>query len=332
MINAKNDMERQLMGSGDAVMCTLTNSATVDKVDGVLTVNATNFDTKFEGGFFPTQFLRKGQVVDICLAASPGTAESNFTALTVVGWDTFSVRLQEAGDTSGTDTLAAAAHVITPYKAYGQINATDTIVTTGTGCLEINGMKNLVDNGVLHGIWGRDDAKADSTKRPDFMKSYQEDLSGTGELTEDKLLIYLMNMQYQFQADPNLLLVSPKAVLEYFTEFESNRRFNTFDSLEIVGGYKGMGIQLGTKKLMLTSVGSMPNDHAYMINTGDFAFATMTNGYEWVNQGGGQVMTQKEGSDGKFATAVNYLNFICNDPYKQMKITGIQNGTYADGA
>jgi hypothetical protein len=326
MINAKNEMERQLMGNGDARIVTIEGTAANTKaaisvggssLSGSIKLNSTTENTTFAGAFFPTQFLRKGLVVNISLPASPQTPITGFEAMTVVEWDTYGVTLSNG---SGTEALTAdTEYILTLYKAYGYANTTGGIANVADQSLEINGMQNLVDDSAA--VWGR-------STRPDFMKSVVEDLGGTAELTEDKLLVYLMNLQYQFQADPNLLLVSPKAVLEYFTEFEANRRFNTFDAMEMVGGYKGMGIQLGTKKLMLTSVGSMPSDHAYMMNTGDFAFASMTNGYEWVNQGGGQVLTQKETSDGKFATAVNYLNFICNDPYKQMKIKGIQNGTY----
>ena len=59
-----------------------------------------------------------------------------------------------------------------------------------------------------------------------------------------------------------------------------------------------------------------------MINTEDFAFATMTNGYEWLTPGG-RILQQKEASDNQFATAVNYMQFVCYDPARQLKATGV---------
>jgi len=89
-----------------------------------------------------------------------------------------------------------------------------------------------------------------------------------------------------------------------------------------VGGYKGLGIQLGTRMLMLSAINSVPSNFAFMINTNDFAFATATNGWQWLTKGG-RILTQKEASDNQFATAVDYRNLVCFDPQSQCKIYNI---------
>ncbi|GAG36738.1 unnamed protein product, partial [marine sediment metagenome] len=129
-------------------------------------------------------------------------------------------------------------------------------------------------------------------------------------------------LQYQYQASPNLLLVSPRAMLKYFSNVKDDRRFNIMTAMEWVGGYTGLGIQLGNLKLMLTTVGSCPSQKMFIMNTNDFQFATMTNDFEWIADGG-QILRNKENSDNMFATAVNYLQFVCNDPGRQMKGYGI---------
>ena len=213
--------------------------------------------------------------------------------------------------------------MIVPQGAYSSL--------ASTGCLEINGLQNLIDD--TANVWNL------SRSTYPFLKSVVKTLDD--ELTEATLLEYLIEMQFQHQGTPNLFLVSPLAMLTYFTNVVGTtttnnlRRFNVTDAMEWVGGYTGLGIQLGSMQLMLTSLGSVRVDNtdadkdseAYLLNTNDFAFASMTNGYEWLTPGG-RVLQQKEGSDNQFATAVNYLNFVCYDPKRQMKVTGV-DGVHA---
>ena len=44
--------------------------------------------------------------------------------------------------------------------------------------------------------------------------------------------------------------------------------------------------------------------------------------FQWIEDAG-QILRNKEGSDAMFGTAVNYVNFVCEDPKGQCKVTGI---------
>jgi len=89
--------------------------------------------------------------------------------------------------------------------------------------------------------------------------------------------------------------------------------------------YTGLGIQLGPKQLMLTALASVPSGYAFMLNTADFAFMRPPgmSGFKWLTSEGGRVLRQLEGSDNQFATAVDYLQFVCLDPGKQVKLHSI---------
>jgi len=333
MINAKNDMERQITGNGTGQIAKPNaTSALPLKDDGDFNDHATGLDVQIsvdDGGFFPSQFFRKGMKIDIWdddqakLKNSTDGTPTNRIELTVssvakngldIGIDYDSAATWSTS--TGTKGLEAT-DIITVQNAYTGVSGT---------CLEMNGLQGLVDD--TNTSWG-----LSRTTFP-FLSSIIEALAGD-ELTEEFLLQQMINLQYQHQADPNLLLVSPKAMLVYFQNSVGTgisagniRRFNVNQAMEWTGGYTGMGIQLGTKNLMLSSVGSIRTNadantaEGYMINTSDFAFASMTQGYEWVNDGG-RILTQKEASDNLFASAVNYLNMVCYDPGRQMKMTGI---------
>jgi hypothetical protein len=92
-----------------------------------------------------------------------------------------------------------------------------------------------------------------------------------------------------------------------------------------VGGYTGLGIQLGNRQYMLTELGSVPEGIAFLINTNDFAFMRPPgrSGYEWLTGDGGDIIRKKEASDNYFASAVDYMQFVCFDPGKQCKMYAI---------
>ena len=329
MTNAKNDLERQLTGNGDGSLAICNEAIAHGDLNGVAT---DTINVKL-GGYTATQFFREGMKIDILKSnateiknATDVSGLANRIELTVdsiVDADTISVTYDgtPTWDTPGT----VAGDLIVPQGAYSSL--------ASTGCLEINGLRNLMDDSAS--VWN-----LSRTTYP-FLKSSVKALNE--ELSEATLLEYLIEMQFQHQGTPNLFLVSPLAMLTYFTNVVGTgtastnnlRRFNVTDAMEWVGGYTGLGIQLGSMQLMLTSLGSVridndnadKNSEAYLMNTADFAFASMTSGYEWLTPGG-RVLQQKEGSDNQFATAVNYLNFVCYDPKRQMKITGV-DGVHA---
>jgi len=323
MVNAQNDFERQIMGAQDgriAVIKTAVNTDELYNVSG--------------DAYFDTQFVMDGQYHEVI---APVTATTDtYTVRTLdSATETFKISSHTEGSKTTGSTTYGTITVATACDSNGSIvtndwlvraNSYQTGVTSAHKCLEINGMQNLISDGST--TCG---AVIEST--PNFLNSWNLSRSTypylastvrniNAELDEEILLGILLDAKYQIQMDPNMLLVSPRAILKYFGNTKDERRFNTMTAMEWVGGYTGLGVQLGDKRLMLATVGSMHNTMGFLMNTNDFSFASMTNGYQWLNRDG-RILTQKEGSDAQFATAVDYMNFVCNDPKRQIKMYGI---------
>jgi hypothetical protein len=87
-------------------------------------------------------------------------------------------------------------------------------------------------------------------------------------------------------------------------------------------GFKSIGVVIDQYSLLLQSLTSLTPGTLFMLNTNDFKYAKASNGFEWVDEGG-RVLRNKEGSDNLFATAINYCEFVCENPNGQLKATGL---------
>jgi hypothetical protein len=326
MIQAeKLNVERILTGAGDGVLGYV-NDAT--PTGATLTVKG--------GAFFDTQHMEKGTHIEFHDPASFGTPR------TLTGPTGDSVQITEltygnkrtaASGTITVDTAITAGltdgDAITRKGAYGQINRDAGL------CLEQNGLMNLVSDGATDTYNEKRESTAEST-----LENYQyiwgkprsshRELQSiihdiNGELDEEALLTVCIEAEYQYQTDPNLLMVTPRALNKYFLNSKDDRRFNTMTAFEWTGGYKGLGIQLNDKQMMLTALASCPSGYGFLINVNDFAFVRPAGmqGYKWLTGQGGSVLNQKEDSDNQFATAVAYWQFCCMKPDKQIKLHGI---------
>ena len=324
MITAKNDFERQLVGTGNG-SCGKVRSI----VDFPTDANTKAIDVD-GSAYFDTQFLRQGQRIKI-YSADLDTERTSTDGVLVITSVTRGSKYS-ATRVYGTITLERldGANFSSITTAVGDIIVNENSIE-GTGsdaeCIEVNGLQALVSDGAeasgaYKTIWGQDRTLASYW----YLKSQLED-HNDATLNEASLLGWMMDLEFQNQANPNLLMCSPRAMLEYFntTIGDSStgyRQFNTNSAMSWTGGVVGMGIQLGHKNLMLTSLSSCPTGNVFMLDTNAFKFAKMTAGWDWLTPGGA-IMNQKEASDNQFATAVNYCQFLCLDPFKQLKIHSV---------
>lgn len=324
IVSARNNMERMLMGAADGVIGTLT--------DADPTGTASGFDGR---AYFDTQHVEPGMWIEVRApvygAAALRELSAGVPAITSI---VSATKGDRATATRGTITTAA------PLDAAGNTVAQGDWVCregawdpTGTVCQEINGLRNLISDGVADCGFGDEDTPNFATAwglsraANPYLISHVQNVNA--ELTEDILLDVLLVLENQNQATPNLFLCTPRALKEYFlnevgTAGAGIRRFNTVDAMEWVGGYTGAGIQLGSTKLMLTALPSVPYKHAFVLNTNDFAFAQMgTDGFRWVLGDSNNVLVQSHGRDTKFASAVCYMQFVCYDPGRQAKLYNV---------
>lgn len=222
-----------------------------------------------------------------------------------------------AADNAG-DSDIVVGDVLVRESAYGAITISSTAVAD---IQEINGLQQLVSDGVNNSedttnftnIWGINRATTNSYQ----LKSLTKNINA--ELDEEVLLAIVQDMKYSRQARPNMLLVSPRSELKYFLNSKDDRRFNTMTALNFEGGFTKNAIAMGGDvRLILSSLASIPDDLIYIINTNDFAFAA-NSPPTWVLGDGGQVLVQSHTGDKKFASMVEYVNFVLLNPRHQFK-------------
>lgn len=324
----KNNFDRMLMGDGSGRMALISVISSP-----AITVTKTSFAL---APFNADQFIPVGAR---CNIATFGTGATEAIAATgmknanasddygfiVAGHTSRSssagtavIDLHDEDDSAyaaaGTTDVAVGDYFIRE-GAYGTAAAT---AKNWTDCQEINGLMNLVSDGTSNSetsgnyvtTWGK------TRTSYNFLQSYMKDFSA--ELDEDNLLDMMMDLQYGRQATPNLLMTTPKATKKYFLNKKDDRRFTNVGPMNFVGGYTRMGIQLGDWQLILTDLAACPSGKLFIISTSDFAFC-QNSPLDWVLGDGGQVLVQSHTGDNKFATAVQYVNFVCFDQYRQGK-------------
>lgn len=322
---AQMDYERILCGQGDGVLAKVVS---VDQASSTITVSGP--------GFFDTQFLEKGMWIEVHQSGAFGTERTvddgaEITAMRITALTPGNKRT----GTNGTITVVDAngdgidaGHAIVAGDWITRENA-----YTGTTSLTPDGLMNLISDGAsttstylgaetstnFTTIWGLDRTDAATA----FLASQVYNVNA--ELDEDVLLTVLLENKTQYRGRPNLLLISPRAMIKYFQNSRDDRRYNTMDAMEWTNGYKGAGIQLGDTKLMLTTAETCPANYGFLLNVENLARIRPPgmNGFKWRTSEGGSVLRQKEGSDNVFATAVDYFNHIDNDPGSQCKMYGI---------
>lgn len=313
---ARMNMERIIGGSGNGLVGTF-QLATANLVAG--TGKSATF-TAGTGGYSPCQWLQNGMKTQIYSSVSSpaivadGSAGYNEVIISDVDY--------KAGTATLTSSVAYTLTGSTTYylvlkNAYGDIEIDGS--QTADSCLEPNGLGNLVsDSGT---IWG-----LTRTTYPHSLKSLVY-TSASAALDEELLMGFIQDLVYYTQGEPNVIVVDPRARLKYFstggvtTAVQQDRRFNT-QVLDGTFGFKGLGITIDKWSLMIQGLASLTPGTMYIINANDFKFAKATNGFEWQEMGG-QIFRPYETKDAMFATALNYMNFVCENPRQQLKVTGL---------
>lgn len=322
----KNNFDRMLMGDASGYC------GRISSVSGsAITVTNTGFPQApyFADMFMPVGSRLEAATFDSSGINSDGHCNSNASDDNGFIVDGVTSRNLSAGtaiieldDEDGSDYAAggsidlASGDFLFREGAYGTAG---TSAVTYDNCLEINGISNLISDGSSNSETTSNYTKIWDLTRTNFnyLQSYMKNYSDA-ELTEQNLLELQMDMQHSRQARPNLLMTTPKAELKYFLNKTNDRRFNNVGPMNFVGGFTRMGIQLGEWQLILTSLGAVPSGTLYMMDTNDFAFCE-NSPMTWVLGDGGNVLIQSHTGDNKFASMVQYTNFVCFDPMRQAK-------------
>ncbi len=323
----KNNFDRMLMGAGNGHMALV---SAINTGTSKMTVTKTDF---LQAPFNADQFLPVGTRINVATFDSSGIdsngrANSNsdddfgFIVTNVdsrdlsAGTAVLSITDEDGGAYSGagTEDIAAGDFVIRE-NAYSDVSGAALFAT----CKEINGLSNLISDGLSNSETSSNYVKIWGQTRTSFsyLQSLMKDFADA-ELSEDNMLDLMIDLQYSRQAQPNLLMTTPKAEKKYFLSKANDRRFNNVGPMDFVGGFTRMGIQLGEWQLILTSLAAVPAGTLFVMNTNDFAFA-QNSPLMWVLGDGGNVLIQSHTGATKFASALQNVNFVCFDPLRQAK-------------
>lgn len=337
---ARQQMERIIGGAGTGELCRFANAEDnevltleyVGTTDGVssttYSASTTILTATSGGGYSMASWLQPGMRVNLVASGNfdgtiPTTdfVEATDTTRAVfeighVDYDnnTFSLK-NVSGQTVDADEMGVETLVLVLENAYGAIE--DPENSTIDQCLEPNGLYNLIDaGGTYTTIWNRT-----RTTYPRALKS-KVVAAASAELDEELMMGWILDMANLRNNVPNTLVVDPKSRLKYFSNRKEDRRFDT-PVLDSSFGFRRMGVTIDQYTLFLESLASLTPGTLFMLNTGDFKFAKATGGFEWVTDGPMGAFRQKEGSDNLYATAINYMNFVCENPMGQLKVTGL---------
>jgi hypothetical protein len=344
---AKMQMERIAGGAGDGELTRTPAFATGGVIATTKYVNAVGVtsDTPVAltasaaAGYTKVQWLQPGLRVSLI---TDGNFDGSLAATTEMlgafeighvdyAADTFSLK----NISGGNITIAADTYVMVLENAYGSTEtdggSSGTADTPAFNCLELNGLYNIVSDGVDHsGVTGNVNESGDKyakiwnttrSTHPHALKStVKANVTGT-ELDEELLIDWVLDLVNIKQSIPNVLVTDPKARLKYFSNRKEDRRFD-MKVMDSMFGFRSIGVVIDQYNLLLQSLSSLTPGTLFMLNTNAFKYAKATDGFNWIEEGG-RILRNRETSDNLFGTAVNYCEFVCEDPKGQLKATNL---------
>ena len=323
----KNNFDRMLMGNQSGYC------GRVSAISGGTSITVTNSSFP-QAPFFADMFMPIGAIFECGTFDSAGLDSSGHNDVNAADNNDFYVSSRTSQDLdNGTSVMVLTDSAGTVYNAAGTLDVAvgdfffrkgaygdaGTSAVTWANNREINGVNNLISDGSSNSETGGNYTTVWGLTRTSFwyLQSYMKDFA-SARLDEVNLTAMMMDLKYSKQAEPNLLVCTPKMENMYFNEQKDNRRFNNLGPMDFVGGYRRMGIQLGGYQLILTSLGSCPSGTLFVLDTNDFAFAE-NRPMHWRLGDGGNALVQSHTGDNQFATMVHYVNFVCYNPYMQGK-------------
>lgn len=315
---AQMNMERIIGGAGNGTLASFQIGASSLVTAQQATCVASG--SEMRGGYSRCQWLQEGMLVDMCTDES-GTlkgASTQHGIVTNINYADGTFYLQYVTTSTGAGVAisqsASTTYYLTLRHAYGDIEIDGDV--TANSCMEPNGLTNLVDDGNTYStVWG--------LTRSTYAHSLvsQQVSAANAELDEELLIGYILDLINYTQNTPNVLVTDPRSRLKYFSNRKEDRRFD-MPTIDTVFGFKSIGVTIDQYTLILQSLVSLLPGTLFMLNTGDFKFVKGTAGFEW-QELGGRIFRPYETKDAMFATALNYMNFVCENPRGQLKVTGL---------
>lgn len=233
--------------------------------------------------------LAEGMVVDFC--SSTGAIIASARGRKILKIDRENKTFSVDGAAISAETVPAGSKVAL-QNSYGY-------EITGLGAL-------FSDSGTLYGV--------DREEHP-WLKPYIKEDVGT--ISENIVQTAIDTIEENSGGKVNFIVCSwgvKRALAEFYTQY---RTFMPTE--EILGGYKALifnGIPVVADRFC-------PEGTMYLLNTEDFCLHQLCD-WQWLESEDGKILKQTAGKPVYTATLVKYAELICNRPFGQGMLSGIE--------
>ena len=189
----------------------------------------------------------------------------------------------------------------------GLDNITDDAVfyMHGSKGNELTGLDSIFEDEILYGV--------DRSNR--IMRPYNQ--SNVGELHEFVIQEAIDTIEKKSGSKINFIVCSWEVRRALMSNLKSNQ--TTIATMEMEGGFKTMsynGIPVVVDRFC-------PKDTMYLLNTNDFKLCQLCD-WQWLEAEDGKILKQVPGKATYTATLVKYAELICERPYGQGRLQGIE--------
>ena len=285
--DARLDLSRQVIGSGDGVLCTLTAQAAAAVAPATIQTVAVN----------STMYLAEGMLVDFRTAATGAPTNAAH-----VGCEILSV----VNDTSFTiaDTAVAIDNAAIVCVA-GNI----TSVAGAPVVYELTGVRAVVSTGgTLYGI--------DRTANP-WLNGWVDALNG--EISETAIQRNIDRVETKSGSETKFLFCS-KGVMRGYQNLQTAMKQHV-GTLDLKGGWSALSYSAGGQPIALVSDKYVPAGMLMGLDLNDWKMYQMAD-WNWMDRDGA-VLARVTDRPSYEATLVKYADLGCSRPRGQFIMTGI---------
>ncbi len=283
-VDAKLDLSRQVIGTGDGVLATLTQAST-SAVPQVVTVAT-------------TMYLAEGMLIDARHPTTGAATHGNHEAmeiLAVTSGTTFTV-----ADTS--QTIADESVICLAGNAFSNSN-------TLLEAYELTGVRKVVaTGGTLYGL--------SRTTYP-WLNGRVTALGG--EISETDIQKEIDGVETTSGSETNFLFCS-KGVMRAYQNLQTAMKQHV-NTLDLKGGFSALSYSGGGKPIALISDKYMPAGMMLGLDLNDWKMYQMKD-WDWMDKDGA-VLTRVANHAAYEATMLKYCDIGCQRPRGQWLLTGI---------
>lgn len=202
-------------------------------------------------------------------------------------------------------TVDDTDYTITFEDGVGNVTDDSLFYVHGSKGNEITGLASIFSNEDLYGL--------DRSHR--IMRPYINNTTGT--LSDLVIQRAIDTIEKRSGSKINFIVCSwevRRALMEYYKQNQT-----TIATMELEGGFKALsfnGIPVVVDRFC-------PTDTMYLLNTDDFKLCQLCD-WQWLEAEDGKILKQVPGKAVYTATLVKYAELICQRPYGQGKLCGIE--------